>query len=156
MAEPVSLRVNGAERPVDADPATPLLYVLRDHLGLKGTKYGCGVELCGTCSVILDGERAYACTTTLAEAAGRDVVTIEGIGTPEALHPLQKAFLDAHAYQCGYCTPGLIVAAKALLDKTPDPDEEAVRVALQDNLCRCGTHGRIIDAVRQAAREMAP
>lgn len=154
MADTFTLTINGAERRVDGDADMPLLYALRDLLGLTGTKYGCGSEQCGSCSVLIDGARAFSCRTTLAEAAGRDVVTIEGIGTTDNLHPLQKAFIEEHAFQCGYCTPGLIVAAKALLDSDPDPDDAAIATALQDNLCRCGSHGRVVAAVKRAAKEL--
>ena len=155
MAEIFILTINGVERQVDGDGEMPLLYALRDHLGLSGTKYGCGTEQCGSCSVLIDGERAFSCQTTLGEAKGRDIVTIEGIGESDRLHPLQQAFIDEHAFQCGYCTPGLIVTAKGLLDRDPDPEEAAIRTALQDNLCRCGSHPRVIRAVQRAAKEMA-
>ena len=156
MAETFELRINGVARQVDGDPDMPLLYALRGPLGLVGAKYGCGSEQCGSCSVLIDGARAFSCKVTLAEATGRDIVTIEGIGAPGNLHPLQSAFMEEHAFQCGYCTPGLIVTAKALLDQNPDPDDDAIATALQDNLCRCGSHGRVIAAVKRAAKEMAP
>lgn len=155
MAEKFTLSVNGERREVAAEGEMPLLYALRDLLGLTGTKYGCGVEQCGSCSVLIDGARAFSCKTSVAEAAGRDIVTIEGIGDADALHPLQEAFVAEHAFQCGYCTPGLIVTAKALLDKDPDPTEAAIATALQDNLCRCGSHPRVIAAVKRAAKELA-
>lgn len=155
MAETFNLTINGVARQVDGNAEVPLLYALRGPLGLTGAKYGCGSEQCGSCSVLLDGARVFSCKTTLAEAAGHDVVTIEGIGTADGLHPLQTAFMEEHAFQCGYCTPGLIVTAKALLDSDPDPDDAAIATALQDNLCRCGSHGRVIAAVKRAAKEMA-
>lgn len=155
MAESFTLRVNGTERRIEADPDMPLLYALRGPLGLTGTKYGCGVEQCGACSVLIGGERAFSCAVTLSEVGAREVVTIEGIAAPEGLHPLQQAFIDEHAFQCGYCTPGLIVAAKGLLDRDPDPDDHAIATALRDNLCRCGSHPRIVAAVKRAARDMA-
>ncbi len=155
MAETFILTINGVERQITGDGHMPLLYGLRDRLGLTGTKYGCGSEQCGSCSVLMDGERAFACQTTLADAAGHDIVTIEGIGTADDLHPLQQAFIDEHAFQCGYCTPGLIVTAKGLLDRDPDPDDGTIATALQDNLCRCGSHPRIIAAVKRAAKELA-
>jgi nicotinate dehydrogenase subunit A len=155
MAEIFTLTINGVERQVEGDGDMPLLYALRDRLGLSGTKYGCGTEQCGSCAVLMDGERAVSCQTTLANAEGHDIVTIEGIGSEGALHPLQQAFIDEHAFQCGYCTPGLIVTAKGLLDRDPDPSEAEIRTALQDNLCRCGSHPRVIRAVQRAAREMA-
>jgi len=154
MVETFNLTINEVARQVDGDPDMPLLYALRTPLGLTGAKYGCGTEQCGSCSVLIDGARAFSCKTTLAQAAGHDIVTIEGIGTKGNLHPLQKAFIEAHAFQCGYCTPGLIVAAKALLDRDPDPDEGVIATALQDNLCRCGSHGRVIAAVKRAAKEL--
>lgn len=150
-----TLNVNGKTQNVEADPQAPLLYILRNDLGLVAAKYGCGQEQCGACSVIVDGERAFSCTLTLEQAAGRAVTTLEGIGTPEAPHPLQKAFEAEQAVQCGYCTSGILVAAKALLDRTPDPDLPTIRLALQDNLCRCGTHSRVLRAVRRAAQEMS-
>ncbi|HSR55998.1 MAG TPA: (2Fe-2S)-binding protein [Alphaproteobacteria bacterium] len=155
MAENVKLTVNGTAREIEAEGEMPLLYALRDLLGLTGTKYGCGVEQCGSCCVLIDGERAVSCKTTVAEAAGRDIVTIEGISDGAGLHPLQTAFIEEHAFQCGYCTPGIIISAKALLDKDPDPSEAEIATALQDNLCRCGSHPRVIKAVRRAARELA-
>lgn len=156
MAETFNLRVNGAARQVVGDPDMPLLYALRGPLGMVGAKYGCGSEQCGSCSVLLDGERAFSCKITLAQAAASDILTIEGIGTEGNLHPLQSAFIEEHAFQCGYCTPGLIVTAKALLDRDPDPDDAAIATALRDNLCRCGSHGRVIAAVKRAAKELAP
>jgi len=155
MGETFNLTINGTARQIDGGADMPLLYALRGPLGLTGAKYGCGTEQCGSCSVLMDGARVFSCQTTLAQATGHDIVTIEGIGTADALHPLQKAFMEAHAFQCGYCTPGLIVAAKALLDRDPDPDDAAIATALQDNLCRCGSHGRVISAVKRAARELA-
>ncbi len=155
MAEIFKLRVNGVARQIDGDAHMPLLYALRGPLGLVGAKYGCGSEQCGSCSVLMDGARAFACKITLAQAASRDIVTIEGIGTEGNLHPLQSAFIEEHAFQCGYCTPGLIVTAKALLDRDPDPDAVAIATALQDNLCRCGSHGRVIAAVKRDAKELA-
>ena len=152
MAEIFKLRVNGVARQIIGDSDMPLLYALRGPLGLVGAKYGCGSEQCGSCSVLVDGARAFACKITLAQAAGRDIVTIEGIGTEGNLHPLQSAFIKEHAFQCGYCTPGLIVTAKALLDQNPDPDDAAIATALQDNLCRCGSHGRVIAAVKRAPK----
>lgn len=160
MTRAISLTVNGEARTLDADPDMPLLYALHDLLGLTGARYGCGVEQCGSCSVLVDGERVPSCATPVAKVEGKTVVTIEGLAGEgnaggDDLHPLQKAFIDRHAFQCGYCTPGLIMAAKGLLDRNPDPSEAEIRIALQDNLCRCGSHGRIVAAVQQAAKEMA-
>ena len=151
--EPVRLRVNGVEHSVDAEPGVSLGDVLRNLLKLKGTRFGCGTEQCGACFVLVDGETRFACTTEAASVAGKSVTTIEGLGTPEAPHALQRAFLAEQAAQCGYCTSGMIVAAAALLARTPHPSEEAVKAALDRNLCRCGTYPRIVRAVLRAARE---
>jgi nicotinate dehydrogenase subunit A len=153
-ARTITLTVNGQARDVAADPETPLLYVLRNDLGLVGAKYGCGAEQCGACAVLADGAKAFSCTLTLQQAAGKAITTLEGLGTADAPHPLQTAFAAEQAVQCGYCTSGIIVAAKALLDANPDPDLPAIRLALQDHLCRCGTHSRVFRAIRRAAREM--
>lgn len=155
MSETHSLRVNGIEHEVTAEADTPLLYVLRNDLGLKSPKYGCGAEQCGACSVIIGNERAFSCSVDVADAAGKEITTLEGIGTAEKPHPIQAAFIAEQAAQCGYCTSGIIMAAKVLLDSNPNPDMEAIRVALQDNLCRCGVHSRVLRAVRRAAREMS-
>ena len=149
-----TLQVNGRTQSVTVEPETPLLYALRNDLRLVAAKYGCGAEQCGACAVLVEGEKAFSCTLTVAEAAGKAITTLEGLGSPEAPHPLQKAFAAEQAVQCGYCTSGIIVAAKALLDANPDPDLPAIRLALQDHLCRCGTHSRVFRAIRRAAREM--
>lgn len=154
MAEPVGLRVNGKDRQVASDGATPLLYVLRNDLGLKSPKYGCGLAQCGSCTVQIDGRAVHSCSVTLASVGSAAVVTLEAIGSPETPHPLQAAFLAEQAAQCGYCTSGMIMAAKALLETDPDPSDATIRQALQDNLCRCGSHLRILRAVRRAAAEM--
>jgi nicotinate dehydrogenase subunit A len=148
----MELTVNGQRVQVSADPATPLLDVLRNELDLKGTRYGCGMELCGTCMVLIDGQPAYSCVRDAGSVAGHAVTTIEGIGTPDNLHPVQRAFLDEQAGQCGYCLSGIIVSAKALLDRTPSPSRDEIVAALDRHLCRCGTHTRIIAAVERAAR----
>jgi aerobic-type carbon monoxide dehydrogenase small subunit (CoxS/CutS family) len=155
MAATVTFTVNGREHKIGAAPDTPLLYVLRDALGLTGTKYGCGAETCGSCSVLIDGTRAFSCQVPVGEITGKAVVTIEGLGTGDDLHPLQRAFINEGAFQCGYCTPGMIIAASALLETDPAPDDAAIRTALQDNLCRCGSHPNVIAAVKAAAQEMA-
>jgi nicotinate dehydrogenase subunit A len=153
MAETVRLRVNGTERAVEADPATPLLGVLRGTLGLTASRFGCGANQCGACNVLIDGEAVAACDTPLWAAAGKDITTVEGLGTPEAPHPLQRAFIAEQAMQCGYCISGILVSAAALLRRNPDPSEAEVRAALDRNLCRCGAHNRIVRAVLRAARE---
>ena len=153
MAEPIKLRVNGAERSVEADPAASLLGVLRGQLGLTGTNFGCGANQCGACHVLIDGAAVASCDTPLWAAAGKDVVTVEGLGTPERPHPLQRAFLAEQAGQCGYCLPGILISAAALLRRNPDPSDADVRAALDRNLCRCGAHNRIVRAVLRAAKE---
>lgn len=153
MADAVRLRVNGAERSVDAEPATPLLSVLRGQLGLTATHFGCGVNQCGACFVLIDGHAVAACDTPLWAAAGKDIVTVEGLGTPERPHPLQRAIIAEQAMQCGYCISGILIAAAALLERNPDPTEAQVRDALDRNLCRCGAHNRIVRAVLRAAKE---
>jgi nicotinate dehydrogenase subunit A len=155
MSQNFTLRINGADQTVTAEADTPLLYVLRNDAGLKSPKYGCGAEQCGACNIIVDGEKVFSCTFTVSQAAGKEITTLEGIGSMEAPHPIQKAFLAEQAAQCGYCTAGIIMSTKVLLDKNPNPDMEAIRIALQDNLCRCGTHSRVFRAVRRAAREMS-
>ena len=156
MAETVRLRVNGTERAVEADPATPLLGVLRGTLGLTASRFGCGANQCGACNVLIDGQAVTACDTPLWAAAGKDITTVEGLGTPEAPHPLQRAFIAEQAMQCGYCISGILVSAAALLRRNPDPSEAEVRAALDRNLCRCGAHNRIVRAVLRAAREGTP
>ena len=151
MAEDLVLRVNGADHTLRVDPQTPLLYVLRNDLGLTAAKFGCGLEQCHACAVIVDGEVSTSCSTAVEAFAGKEITTLEGIGTPERLHPLQEAFLEEEAAQCGYCIPGVIVGAKALLDRRPDPSEDEIRAALEPHLCRCGSHPRIVRAVRRAA-----
>ena len=150
----ISLTVNGSEVAVAADPDTPLLDVLRNHLGLIGTKFGCGLEQCGCCMVLIDGRPEKSCGKAVSTVAGKQVLTIEGLGTPERPHPLQQAFLDEQAGQCGYCLPGIIITAKALLDANPAPSREEIARALDDNICRCGSHARILRAVERAAAQM--
>ena len=145
------LQVNGRAVEIDADATAPLLELLRNGLGLRGSRFGCGLEQCGACMVLLDGEPVYACTLAVGAAAGRSVTTVEGLGTPEAPHPLQTAFLAEQAGQCGYCLSGILIAAKALLDRNPDPSRAEIAAALDRNLCRCGAHNRIIRAVTRAA-----
>jgi nicotinate dehydrogenase subunit A len=156
MAKGISIDVNERTYTVQVDPDTPLLYVLRNDLGLVGAKFGCGLGQCGTCAVIMDGKAIPSCTTPIEEAVGHPIVTIEGLGGSDQLHPLQRAFADEQAAQCGFCTSGLIMVAKAFLDRNPRPTEAEVIGALRYNLCRCGAHPRIVRAIRRAAQEMAP
>ena len=148
----LALRVNGGNREVEeADLDVPLLYVLRDDLGLTGTKFGCGLAQCGACTVLVAGRAVRSCTTPARSVAGQDVVTIEGLGTLDRLDPVQAAFIAEQAAQCGYCTAGMVMTARALLSRTPRPSEVQVREALAGNLCRCGSHARVIRAVMRAA-----
>jgi len=146
------LTVNGVDHEVALRPDRHLLYVLREELGLTGTKYGCGEGECGACKVLLDGVAVRACQTPLGEAVGHSVTTIEGLAHGEELHPVQRAFLEAGAFQCGFCTPGMIMAAAALLARNPHPTDAEVRAGLDGNLCRCGGYLRILDAVERASR----
>lgn len=146
------LDVNGSARTAEIDTDASLLEVLRDQLGLTGTKYGCGEGECRACTVMVDGEPVPSCLTPAASAAGKKVTTIEGLERGGKLHPVQQAFLDAGALQCGYCTPGMIVEAVALLRRTPRPSDERITAAMDPHICRCGTYPRILDAVRRAAR----
>ncbi|MBX7276521.1 (2Fe-2S)-binding protein [Pseudomonas sp. ERGC3:05] len=147
----VALEVNGHTQEVSAMADTPLLLVLRNDLALNGAKYGCGLGECGACTVIIDGVAARSCVFPLSGAAGREIVTLEGLGTRQAPHPVQQAFIDEQAAQCGYCLNGMIMTAKALLDRNPSPSETEVRNELSGNLCRCGTHIEILRAVLRAA-----
>ena len=155
MTPTTQLHVNGERHALDADPERTLLSVLRDDLGLTGAKYGCGEAQCGACMVLIDGQPTPSCVTTVGSVAGKEVLTIEGIGQPGALHPLQRAFIAAGALQCGYCTPGMIVAALGLLRQTPQPSEAEIVRFMQPNVCRCGVYPRIVAAIQQAAAEMA-
>jgi len=148
----MKLHVNGKTHEVTAEPETPLLYVLRDELALNGAKYGCGLGQCGACAVIVDGEAIFSCVTPIAALEGKEITTLEGLGTAEKPGPVQRAFIDEQAAQCGFCIPGMIVRASALLQKNPAPSEAQIRTALQPHLCRCGTHMRILKAVRKAAK----
>ncbi len=147
----IVLDVNGRRCEVTAEPETPLLYVLRNDLKLKGARYGCGIGACGTCMVIVDGKAVQSCDVPVSAVAGKAITTIEGIGTAERPHPLQRAFIDEQAAQCGYCVTGIIMTAKALLDAKPRPSDEEIRTALAANLCRCGTHVRILRAIQSVA-----
>lgn len=146
----ITLRVNGVSRVVTTERDTPLLYVLRNDFELNGAKFGCGMAQCGACTVLIDGKAERSCATPCATAAGKNIVTLESLGTPDKLHPLQKAFLDEQAAQCGYCTNGMIMTAKALLDVNPRPSEAQIKQALSGNLCRCGSHNRVVRAVQRA------
>jgi len=148
---PLTLLINGAEHKVDVPADTKLLYVLRDNLGLTGTKYGCGEGMCGACTVLLDGKPARSCQAPLSVVAGKKITTIEGLEQNGKLHPVQEAFLKAEAFQCAYCTSGMIMAAVGLLSKNPQPSEEQIISGMEGNVCRCGTHLRIMEAMRQAA-----
>jgi nicotinate dehydrogenase subunit A len=149
------IHVNGTAHTVAAEPETPLLYVLRNDLKLKGSRFGCGQGLCGACMVIVDGKAVQSCDVPVSAVAGKSITTIEGIGSPERPHPLQRAFIAEQAAQCGYCVSGIIMTAKALLDVNPHPREDEIRAALAGNLCRCGTHTRMLRAIRSAV-EGAP
>ena len=153
MQKSLDLDVNGTRYPVCADPETPLALVLRNQLGLTGVKVGCSLEQCGTCAVLVDGEPMLACVRPAADFEGRRIETVEGLGTPENPGPVQQALLDARAAQCGYCTPGLVVAITGLLRKDPNPGEGAIRAALKPHLCRCGAHPSVLRAVRRLAAE---
>ena len=151
MSETFKLQVNGADREVSAEPNTPLVYLLRNDLALKGTRFGCGSGHCGACTVLMDGNAVQSCDTPLWSAAGRSITTVEGLGSAELRHPLQQAFLDEQAAQCGYCSNGIMMSAEALLRKNPNPSDAEIAAALDRNLCRCGTHVRILRAIRRAA-----
>ena len=154
MEEAHKLRVNGVERAVRAEPSTPLLYILRNDLGLKGTRFGCGEGHCGSCTVLLDGNAVQSCDTPLWSAAGREITTVEGLSQNGTPHPLQQAFIGEQAAQCGYCINGIMMSAIALLKRNPDPSEAEIIAALDRNLCRCGTHTRILRAIARAAQMM--
>jgi nicotinate dehydrogenase subunit A len=149
------LKVNGASRTVEVTADTPLLYVLRNDMQLNGAKFGCGLEQCGACTVIINGRAVRSCTRRMGRLDGAEVTTLEGIGTKDKPHPLQKAFVEEQAMQCGYCINGMIMTAKAFLDKSPKANEAQIRQALDKNLCRCGSHSRILRAVSRAAKEMS-
>jgi nicotinate dehydrogenase subunit A len=148
----VNLKVNGAMHSVPAEPDTPLLYVLRNDLGLNAAKYGCGLAQCGACTVLIDGTPVRSCVMPIGVLGQAEVITLEGLGTIDHPHPLQAAFMTEQAAQCGYCIPGMIMSAKALLDRNPQPGEADIRQGLAGNLCRCGVHNRIVRAVLKAAQ----
>jgi nicotinate dehydrogenase subunit A len=155
-AERLTFRLNGNEHSLLVDGASSLLDVLRNTLGLKGTRFGCGAEQCGACFVLVDGHAVAACTTPLWAVKGKSITTVEGLGRPEAPHPLQEAFIAEQAAQCGYCTSGMLISGAALLARSPRPSEAEVKQALDRNLCRCGSYNRVVRAVLRAARESAP
>jgi nicotinate dehydrogenase subunit A len=150
----VTLTVNNKTHEITADPATPLLFVLRDELKLNAAKFGCGLGQCGSCTVMVDGEAVLSCVTPVMALAGRKVTTLEGLGTIEAPAPIQAAFIEMQAAQCGYCIPGMMMSAQALLQKNPEPSDREIRDALRTNLCRCGTHMRILAAIKRAGQVM--
>ena len=155
MPDQIVLNVNGVQQQIEGSPDTPLLLVLRNDLGLTGARYGCGLEQCGACMVLVDGEPSYSCTMQVQDAAGRSIETVEGMqGADGSLHPLQLAFLEEQAGQCGYCLSGILISAKALLDANPKPSRAEIVEALDKHLCRCGTHTRILRAVERAAEAM--
>ncbi len=151
MAETVRLHVNGRDETVAADADSPLLYALRDGLGLHGPKFGCGLGECGACTVLVDGKATRSCVTPLSSLGEAKITTLEGLGSVEQPHPLQQAFIDEQAVQCGYCINGMILTAKALLDENPHPSRDDIKQALDNNLCRCGTHMRIVRAIERVA-----
>jgi nicotinate dehydrogenase subunit A len=151
----ITLTVNGKSRMVDVDPTTPLLYVLRDYLELNGPRFGCGLSQCGACTVIIDGAAVRSCNAPVSSAQGKHVTTLEGLGTVEHPHVLQKAFVEEQAAQCGFCMNGIIMNAKVLLDKNPNPSEADIKQGLANILCRCGSHLRVIRAIQRAAKEKA-
>ncbi|MEN3295941.1 MAG: nicotinate dehydrogenase subunit [Burkholderiales bacterium] len=151
----VTLKVNGKKRTSPAAPDTPLLYVLRNDFELNSCKFGCGQAMCGACTVMVEGDAIRSCVTPAGAVANKNITTLEGLGSEKKLHALQKAFIEEQAAQCGYCSSGMIMSAKALLDSNKSPTEQQIRDALAGNLCRCGTHSRIIRAVQRAAKELA-
>ena len=155
MATSIAFNVNGKTSEVRVDdPEMPLLYALRNDLKLHSPRFGCGLGQCGACTVIIDGQAKRSCITTVSSVAGRQITTLEGLGTPEKLHPIQQAFIDEQAVQCGYCISGMILESKVFLDANPNPSEEQIKDALAQNLCRCGTHIRIVRAVQRAADQI--
>ena len=150
----IEFTLNGKRINIAAEPETPLLEVLRNDIELNGPKFGCGLAQCGACAVLVDGESTRSCVTRVSEVAGRSITTLEGLGNADNPHPLQQAFIDEQALQCGYCTNGIIITAAALLDKNPSPSRDEIKATLSGHLCRCGAHSRIIKAVQKAAQEL--
>ena len=155
MPQRITLNVNNQDRAIEVAPDSMLLYALRDNLGLHGPKFGCGLAQCGACTVLMDGTAIRSCVTPVSAVGNAKIVTVEGLGTVENPHPLQKAFIDEQAAQCGYCISGMIMSAKALLDQQPHPSRDDIKQALNGNLCRCGTHMRIVRAIERAAGQGA-
>lgn len=155
MPQKTTLNVNGEDRSVEVEPDSMLLYALRDNLGLHGPKFGCGLSECGACTVVMDGTAIRSCMMPVAAVSSGKIITLEGLGSIDNPHPLQKAFIEEQAAQCGYCISGMIMSAKALLDRHPHPSRDDIKQALNGNLCRCGTHMRIVRAVERAARQGA-
>lgn len=154
MEQSIIFQLNGVKTEVVIDPDETLLWVLRNHFGLTGTKFGCGFGFCGSCTVLVDQEPVRSCILTIGDVTGKNVITIEGLAKDGKLHPVQKAFVDHDALQCGYCTPGMIMHATGLLIKNPSPTVEEIKAGMEDNLCRCGAHKRIVEAVLTASQEM--
>ena len=151
-----TLRVNGVTHSIKGvEPDTPLLYVLRNDLELNGPKFGCGMAQCGACTVLADGKAVRSCSVEISDVGNASITTLEGLGTLDKLHPLQKAFIEEQACQCGYCSNGMIMRAKALLDRNKQPSEQQIKAALNSHLCRCASHNRIVRAVQKAAKELA-
>lgn len=151
MPQQITLHVNGKDHGIDAEPDSMLLYALRDNLGLRGPKFGCGLSECGACTVLMDGKAVHSCVTPVSAVGSAKIVTLEGLGTPEHPHPLQQAFIEEQAAQCGYCINGMIMHSASLLKQNPHPSRDDIKKALNGNLCRCGTHMRILRAVERAA-----
>ena len=154
MEETIKFQLNGIKTEALIDPAQTLLWVLRNHFGLTGTKFGCGMGFCGACTVLIDNEPVRSCQLSVGEAAGKNIVTVEGLAVDGKLHPIQKAFVEHDALQCGFCTPGMIMNAAGLLIKNPSPSVQQIKEGMENNLCRCGAHMRIIEAVQTASKEM--
>ncbi len=154
MEETISFQLNGKKTEIRIDPTQTLLWVLRNNFGFTGTKFGCGMGFCGSCTVLIDNEPVRSCMLAVGDVAGKKVITIEGLAVNGKLHPVQKAFVAHDALQCGYCTPGMIMSSVGLLIKNPSPTKEEIITGLEDNLCRCGAHVRIVEAVQTAAKEM--
>jgi carbon-monoxide dehydrogenase small subunit len=154
MKEKIQFELNGKPVTLEVEPDRKLLWVIRTELGLTGTKYGCGEGYCGACTVLINNEATRSCATSIGEVAGKKVTTIEGLAKGEVLHPVQKAFVEHDALQCGYCTPGMIMNAVGFLNQNPNPTKDDIVWGMEDNLCRCGAHNRIVDAISTAAAEM--